>query len=466
MWEREAMNGADLQDLVDNPRETLEIEVKGWLDLSNGEVRANLARHICALANHGGGYLIFGFSNTLDPQPTPTEITAYNRDTFSSIVKRYLQPTVDCEVQLIASVDGSRRHAVVWVPGVVTAPLCAKADGPQDEKGRVQGIKIGCHYVRDTGPASVPITNPDQWRPVVRRCVLNDRERLLETVQNIFREPPQGGTEPNAEKALKEWHQKSHERFLSLIPRDSKPGVPATYRACHFQFSYAVTHDATEALPPSGLMSLVGALNHEVRDLVWTGWSMFYPFTRDAIRPYFLAEQLSQGDVSVLEANLMADPSPVAGFPDFWRVASNGMATLIRSYFEDEPRATGPGTDGQPVPFLSPRYTACLLGELVRHAHALASRFETAAAVSFLCTWRGLSGRRIADMDWGVYWGNRGICRQDERTVIKRWPLSALAEEWLPEVVAEILSTVTVLFDGLEIAPKTVAEWSKSWRQR
>ena len=48
---------SDLNDLIDVPRETLEIELKEWLDLSEPVVRANIARHLAALANHGGAHL-------------------------------------------------------------------------------------------------------------------------------------------------------------------------------------------------------------------------------------------------------------------------------------------------------------------------------------------------------------------------------------------------------------------------
>ena len=56
---------SDLNDLIEIPRETLEIELKKWLDLSEPVVRANIARHLAALANYGGGYLVFGFEDDL-----------------------------------------------------------------------------------------------------------------------------------------------------------------------------------------------------------------------------------------------------------------------------------------------------------------------------------------------------------------------------------------------------------------
>ncbi|HET8997832.1 MAG TPA: hypothetical protein VFN42_14280, partial [Acetobacteraceae bacterium] len=51
----------DLQDLIEDPCRSLEVEYKGWRNLNHAEDRAELARDIAALANHGGGYVVFGF---------------------------------------------------------------------------------------------------------------------------------------------------------------------------------------------------------------------------------------------------------------------------------------------------------------------------------------------------------------------------------------------------------------------
>ena len=47
------MDHSELQDLVNAPRERLDVEYKAWLNLKDREVQAGLARHLCALANHG-----------------------------------------------------------------------------------------------------------------------------------------------------------------------------------------------------------------------------------------------------------------------------------------------------------------------------------------------------------------------------------------------------------------------------
>ena len=54
-------NPADLQPLVETPREDLGAEYKAWLDLSQNDGRATLAKAIIAIANHGGGFVVLGF---------------------------------------------------------------------------------------------------------------------------------------------------------------------------------------------------------------------------------------------------------------------------------------------------------------------------------------------------------------------------------------------------------------------
>ena len=52
-----AVADSELQALVNQPFESLDVELKDWLDLTISINRAKVARHLCALANHGGGYL-------------------------------------------------------------------------------------------------------------------------------------------------------------------------------------------------------------------------------------------------------------------------------------------------------------------------------------------------------------------------------------------------------------------------
>jgi predicted HTH transcriptional regulator len=190
----------EIQDLVDNPRETLEIELKQWLDLSAPIDRANTARHLCALANYGGGYLIFGIRDDLSLDPTPpSDLLQYSRDKLGGLVERYLTPTFQIDVFHVRASAAGSTCVVVRVPSHQSVPICARCNGPSDEKGRVQGLREGEHYLRLPGPKSEAIRTPEHWRTVIHRCVLRERQSLLESIGQILRPPPTSAVAPRSE---------------------------------------------------------------------------------------------------------------------------------------------------------------------------------------------------------------------------------------------------------------------------
>ena len=189
VWSCEEMDD-DLKDLIENPREIERIELKEWVDLGDPIQKANLARHLGALANHGGGYLIFGFKDDLThDENRPSSLEKYNRDVFTAIVKRYLTPSFQCEVSLVPHNSGNK-FPVIRAPSHGNVPIAAKADGPQDDRKKPQGIDIGKYYIRKPGPESAPIVGAEEWGPLIRRCVLNDQEQLLTDIARLVVQTP------------------------------------------------------------------------------------------------------------------------------------------------------------------------------------------------------------------------------------------------------------------------------------
>lgn len=183
-WECDQRNDAvpaRVQALLDMPRESLAVELKRWMVLTDPPVRASVARHLAALANHGGGFLIFGFEEdgTLDKNH-PGDLSSFNHDEFAGIIDKYLSPAFHCDVYIGAPSGASEKCVVVQVPSNVDVPVCSKADGPHDQKNRPLGIQIARYYVRVNGPKSEPIKTPEEWRPLIHRCVLQARQQLLQ----------------------------------------------------------------------------------------------------------------------------------------------------------------------------------------------------------------------------------------------------------------------------------------------
>lgn len=450
----------DVQDLVDNPTESLVVELKEHVDLSDNRTRAKIARHLCALANHGGGYLLLGFDNNARPVIAPADIDErYHQDVLSQVIAKYLTPSFQCETLIVRSAAGNK-HAVVRVPPHGVSPVCAKQNGPHDAKGRPQEIVAGTHYSRQlgtNGPESAPVITPEQWIPIIRRCVIADRISLLGMLDNLLR--PTFGSEsqllprpPSPSEILERWHKTSHERFLTLFKKIGHRW-PAELDKHHYQLSYAVVCLEPENIPIASLTDALRQMSAEIHDLVWTGWSMFYPFSRPEIKPYVVPDPNEVA--AILETSLLNETSLDTTLPDVWRVSEDGKATIIRGYREDRP---GRGI-GAPGTTFNPKLLIRELAELVRHARAFAERFSTAESVIFRCEWFGLDGRKIAD---GTYWSVERVARASGRVSVGQWSIGALRSEW-PNVVSALGSPILALFDPkFRITPEWVLEVGKT----
>src|SRR3990167_9558937 len=107
----------ELQDLIERPVEREWLELKSWIDLKDksSPSRAGIARHLAAIANYGGGYLVFGFNGDGTRCAASGDVRKhYSHDVIAGIVDRYLHPNFQCEVafESFAGVE----HAIVWIP--------------------------------------------------------------------------------------------------------------------------------------------------------------------------------------------------------------------------------------------------------------------------------------------------------------------------------------------------------------
>lgn len=143
----------ELLEIVDSPVERLEVEHKAYLDLNEAKHRADLARHIAALANYGGGHIAFGIDDQGQPAARPAGF-AINHDVIAGITKKYLDPAVHCDVREVRSTLGNM-HPVIAVPPHGATPVCAKANGPEIN-GKIVGIVAGSYYLRKPGPEKQP----------------------------------------------------------------------------------------------------------------------------------------------------------------------------------------------------------------------------------------------------------------------------------------------------------------------
>ncbi len=434
----EAAGPGDIRDMIEAPCRTLDIEYKSWRNLDHPEDRAELARDIAALANHGGGFVVFGFNeHTLAPDDTDPFRTNCSTERVRSIVQAYLDPPVHCEISAPVSTAGVV-HPVIRVAGHGVVPVCVRQDGPVVGGERL--IERGAYYVRKHGavpakrgvgiqaPGSGKIEIPQDWSQLIRRCVRRDREALLAMLEATIEGR---ATAPDNARRLLTWHKAARAAFQTLVPRSP---VAANLAKCHYALSYSFEHIRPEILDHVQLPERLRRTVFEMQAQFRSDWNMFDPPYRRGVQARFLTDpNTGDEETDFLETAWLRARNPDET-ADFWRVSPRGLATIIRGYAEDLSHAQiKPGT------CLSPATLTREVAELVCHARTFARLFSGIRRVAFRCEWWGLTGRELFDPE--ERWVHRGPALGDHCVATSQVPLSRLAEVW-PEVVAQLIAPV------------------------
>lgn len=276
----------------------------------------------------------------------------------------------------------------------------------------------------------------DQLQVMLRAGLLETSEQALEV--------------PKHHERLRTWHDKSHAGYINMYVNYPVRQWPVPANRNHYQLSYLLC-SPKNVLSHSEFMRALRKAHDEVRKRVWTGWSMFFVFDKEELKPSIHPDTVDGEDVDVLETNLMNVEG--GGLPDYWRMTRTGYATLIRTYREDQTTVLKGREALEPGKWFSPRLVVQELAELTAHAGAMSNAFGGCAGVEFCCTWYGLRDRRIADFNPGVLWDRR-VSKADGRTTSVYADAEVLLDKW-PTLVAKLVNPVTMLFDGME----TNEEW-------
>lgn len=440
----------ELSELVDTPIELLHVEYKAWLDLTESKARADLARHIAAISNYGGGRIVFGISDdgkTCGHAPPDFKL---DHDVIASITKRYLDPAVHCDVRWTQSSLGVS-HAVIVVPPHGPTPICAKSNGPETAKGKIEGIVAGAYYLRKPGPESIQITTSADWRDVIRRCALHDRSAILAAVTAALSNGNSDEIAHNPRRTLQKWAETADAEYVRRLG-DREFAVPL--RDCRVQLSYMVETDSPEEMPTASFVHLLRELGSEVDQHVVSGWSLFHVFDTQSLGSRWSVDPSSPVDEFVQSS--LIDERRTLGF-DLWRVSRGGLATVIREYWEDTPEFNlGPRMA------LNPKILTRTLGELVWHAAAFSARFQSPVRVHFRCEWRGLAGRRLVVPNAMPF---RTRPAEVDRILTEgTWAAGALSKD-VAEIVYKLAGKVARALDWDEFSVSGIVDEMSRWKQ-
>lgn len=137
----EEIQGSDqarADELVGRPVESLNVELKTWLDPLEDLHVVKLVRAMFALRNRGGGFLIIGFDDkTLQPDAFPFSKPVeevYHLDEVQAVVSRYAHDPFEIEVRM--GVRDGNSYPVIVVPEGVRTPVAVKRDLVDKASGR------------------------------------------------------------------------------------------------------------------------------------------------------------------------------------------------------------------------------------------------------------------------------------------------------------------------------------------
>lgn len=260
----------ELQPLLGEPREDLAAEYKTWLDLSTNEHKAILAKAAIALANHGGGYIVVGFEDhghQLAPADRPANMLEVAQDEVNAAIQRFATPQFHCELYNVPHPAGQAKHPVIVVPGNMTEPVMSK----RDCAGVISHNRC---YIRKPGPRSEEPQTAEEWRVLLRRCVLAGREDMLEAIRSIVTGRVETALLPlNARDELHAFCEGARARWLMLaegLPDNS----PAHFSLGHYELGFSLIG----AQPTPNLVELQTRLE-AARRIRLTGWPVFLSMT-------------------------------------------------------------------------------------------------------------------------------------------------------------------------------------------
>ncbi len=372
----------ELQPLVTEPREALDAEYKGWLNLTTNDHKAVLAKAAIAIANHGGGYIIIGLEDQghqLVGSPRPADIPEVSQDAVNAAIHRFATPEFHCEVYNVQNPASGVVHPVIVVPGNITEPIMSKRE--------CQGViaQNRC-YIRKPGPRSEEPQTGEEWRALLRRCVRAGRDDMLEAIRSIVSGRVEAPAPiPDATAHLHAFCEAARARWEELTA-DMPEDAPARFPHGYYEMGFSLVG----AQPAASLVQLQERLGI-ARRIRLTGWSTFLDMATRGWAPYphdnFVEAWVGR---PVREDWMQSEPAHC----DFWRASLDGKLYTIRGYAED-------GLPGRVAPGAAIDVTLPVwrIGEGILFASRLAETFEDVDAVAIECRFTGLMNRHLSSID-------------------------------------------------------------------
>lgn len=290
-------------------------------------------------------------------------------------------------------------------------------------------------YIRKPGPRSEEPQTGEEWRALLRRCVQNGRQDMLDAIRAIVSgriEPV--ALAPDAAANLHRFAEGGHKRWQQLVS-----GLPENDEARFPHGYYEMSFKLVGSEPAPSLVELRNRLQ-TARQIRLTGWSPFLELTRPEWAPYIHEDFIESWVGRKVDREWLRGPAHC----DFWRSSRDGQLYTIRGYSEDSIPEKVPA--GKVIDLVLPIWR---IGEGLLFASRFAKNFEGVESIAIECTFTGLQERYLTSVTGTRAMFDDRRSRTDTFALLGQ-PTVLQVQDNLAEVMQALLSPLYERFDFFE----------------
>jgi hypothetical protein len=321
-----------VQSLVSNPSESLNVELKGWIDPKTCEGVAKIAKALLALRNNDGGYLIIGIDDKTHSVDLKNSIPkniqrTFHTDEMQAIVTKYASEPFPVTVDFINS--ATHTHPVVRVPSG-SKTIVASKSGLQSDSGAalIKPNQVYVRTLRSNGTVSTSEAHYQDWDRLIEICMDNREADAARFMRRYFGDRNVGsvlkmlGEKENTD--LEDLLKDGQKRFLEVVDTVEK-GID---KLGYWEVAVIPQGEIPQHRCNQIFLNLLDSSNPRL-----TGWPIW--MNGQSIPKSF-------GNKSPVnnfwESAIVTEP--VAGWlsvrhADFWRISPIGHFYALR-YYEDD----------------------------------------------------------------------------------------------------------------------------------
>lgn len=441
--------------LLAAPSESLNVEIKRWIDPTSLEGAAKIAKAALALRNRNGGYLIVGLDDaTLLPadEGRPLNLhAAFHVDVLQAIVTKYA--AIPFEVGIGFAIRDGQEFPVIGVPEGSTVPLACRADLEVNGVALLRQNAVYFRTLQANGTPSSSAIKWSDWRELVDICFENreaDIGRFLrrhlggEGIASLAEALSGSGAKQTslrdrAAEALAEGDRRREKLIESLSKEQSEAAAGLG------SWSVALVFDPPRTAPTDQtFLSTISSANPQL-----TGWPIWLDsrgFTDRSAAPRMIGgawQSVIAGLGTGWGDHLDVQTMDASGVFYLWRVLDDDLTDKVK-----------PLTKLDPLLAVYRVAEAIIVG--LSFARALGQAEES--KLGFLFRWEKLRGRKLdAWADRRAYFspGREAFDQQVESfvEVAVATPAAAVAP-----AVGDAVAPLMRVFDGFEISSKAVEQ--------